>query len=370
MSNGNWENYRAVRPVINATGAFLGAPKVTVEAVSELDDSESLLAVMGPILLSLCILLVVVISSSVSYLRKQCCSSKDGMAKFSKFVTAVGSLSVVPLIAGGLYASEFVVEGGLGSQGLLALVGAGGALIALYQMQRKVAKGGGGAFFCKLTSGVSTGIIIAEVLVAVWVVICIASMAEVRREGGEGAEEKWQGHFFKYFGMRVERYFCRSYRNCCASNAMVEEGLSCTTTHEGVTEKWLEEETDPSREAFCTFVSGLTGGYGAAESGCKLLSDTVKGFQRKNCQENFCHLKVQGYEDFVQLILEWANESFAFGVAALMVVVLVQLEHLKVMMNLRRLNIQTVLQETNLSVEMAYAADRVHMDTFLPSERL
>jgi hypothetical protein len=84
LESENLEEYLRLRPVMNGTGAFLGAPK----ASDLLDEfNEFLQSDLFQMLLPVIIWLVTAIV--LCCLRKMCCSTEKGAVYFSHFVSAV-----------------------------------------------------------------------------------------------------------------------------------------------------------------------------------------------------------------------------------------------------------------------------------------
>ncbi|GMI31648.1 hypothetical protein TeGR_g14076, partial [Tetraparma gracilis] len=294
LESENLEEYLRLRPVMNGTGAFLGAPK----ASDLLDEfNEFLQSDLFQMLLPVIIWLVTAIV--LCCLRKMCCSTEKGAVYFSHFVSAVFlvfGLGVVG-VAAYMYVFKDIFIGAISEPGIIG-IGIFGFVITVQSfLQWKTATGTSPCMF-KMSGAISALMLLIQFLLACWIIMYNYSLEEVSAAAEGGA--KWEDHMLGFMMKPVESYLCESYRNCCEDPLIAADtDFTCTTSHEGSSSSLQDDLNDPSKEAFCEWVSGVkSSNVGAArgvgQAGCNLLEDVVEGFDRDMCQAEYCASGVTG----------------------------------------------------------------------------
>ncbi|GMH55889.1 hypothetical protein TL16_g02011 [Triparma laevis f. inornata] len=332
LSADNVDEYKELRPVMNGTDAYLGSPRASglLDQFNDFLNSE-LFQLILPVVAWVITWIFLYIA------RKMCCSTEKGMISFSHIVSGIFLVCGLGLIgvAGYMFYFRSLFEDVFNMAGIVA-VGVLGFFIACQAWMQWLAATKTNKFMYKVTSSISCFMIVIQFVILMWIVLYNYALDEVQNEASGGG--KWDQHFFGSFMKPVESYLCESYRNCC-KDPMLSEGDVCTTAHEGTVSTLIDDQTDPSRDAFCEFVSGMksadiAAARGISQAGCDVLSDAVMGFDRDSCQAEFCASGVSGYEDFITLMVSAFRRNFNIIAGIFFVLLIIQLEQMKILKDL------------------------------------
>ncbi|GMH97190.1 hypothetical protein TrVE_jg6288 [Triparma verrucosa] len=332
LTSDNGDEYKDLRPVMNGTNALLGSPKASglLDQFNDFLNSE-LFQLILPVVAWVITWIFLFIC------RKMCCSTEKGMISFSHIVSGIFLLCGLCLIGVSGYMIYFrsLFEDVFNMAGIIC-VGILGFLIACQAWMQWLAATKTNKLIYKLTSFISCFMIIIQFVILMWIVMYNYALDEVQNEASGGG--KWDSHFFGDFMKPVESYLCESYRNCCRDPMLGEDDV-CTTSHEGAVSTLIDDTTDPSREAFCEYVSGMRSvQYGAvrgiSQAGCDVLSDAVMGFDRDGCQAEFCVSGISGYEDFITLMVGAFRRNFNVIAGIFFVLLIIQLEQMRILKDL------------------------------------
>ena len=332
LTSSNADAYRQVRPVMNGTNAMLGAP-------ASADLMDKLEALVGSELFQLLLPVIVwiVVFILLCVLRKLCCSQEEGMIRFSHCVSGLFLFFGVTMLGVAIYMyvykDVFFGGGGMLSEMGVYFIAAFGLFVALQSwMQWKCATGTNKSMY-KCTAFTANMLLLIQVLVMCWLIIYNMSLDDVEDIGEGGG--KWDNHAFGFLMKPVESYFCESYRNCCRDPRMVEDDtFVCTTSHEGTTSTLMSDETDPSRSMFCEYISGQASTSvgairGVSKGGCDALGEIITGFNRAECQAEFCAAGVGGYESFLKLIVAAFRRNYYYIAGVTLALIILQLEQVR-----------------------------------------
>ena len=214
--------------------------------------------------------------------------------------------------------------------------GALGFVIALLSVLQWYTATGTNATMFKLSAGFGIFLLLVQCVAAFWLVIYNYSLEKVAGAPQDGGS-KWDELFFGAIIKPVESYLCESYRNCCEDPVLSEaDDYVCVTSHEGTTSSLPADRNDPSRAAFCEIVSGvesvsLGAARGLGEAGCDALEGVVQGFDWDSRHADFCTSGVGGYEGFLALVLGEFRSNFNVIGAGFFVLIMVQMEQVRVL---------------------------------------
>ena len=368
LTSSNGDKYREFRPVMNGTGALLGAPERSDEKGSPLDDflNSELALIIIPVIVCVAATIVMLVVMNVF------CGTEERKIRSSHGVSLLFVLLGVGIagVGGYIVANVGIFGNLLSNEALYALIALGVAIFLQGFFQYRAATSPS-KLVITLASVFSIVFLILQLTAALMLLFYLSSLDQVEQDAVGG--EKWDGRVGEGILREIENYVCESYRNCCRDPLLGQEGLTkgtkgnftvnqggvlagknqsithgnqthavtgvCLTAHDGAINTGLLDITDPSRPKFCEYISGTTSSKvgqfkGMAPSACKLLDQEVIGFDQETCQAEYCYTRVEGYQKFVSLMVAAIRRN-AMGIGGtLLGVILVQIVQLDVLRHL------------------------------------
>jgi len=139
---------------------------------------------------------------------------------------------------------------------------------------------------------------------------------------------------------QMESFLCNTYRSCCEPKEFLDLRAAsggerrCGTPQRGMAEDAAAILSDPSHAQFCALVSGVGAQFKASPGACRLLeevADEADEFSLEGCQERFCQVGLEGYEDFMSVAVNALRANarmIALVYSVFVVLLLVQVTNL------------------------------------------
>jgi len=202
--------------------------------------------------------------------------------------------------------------------------------------------------------------VIAEVCGVVFIAYWVWSLTDIEADSlatlHDSSSGRWDGRFGATALAEIEGFVCRTYTKCCRDPALDrvaggarEEGSGfldfgsgspaqpgCYSIPEGESNDMRYAAQDPGAANFCLYVSGSSESFEPDDGACDALDAWLDGFSIAQCQSDFCTLGVDGYGEFVTLMVEFVQRNIIAIGGAGALLALFQLVLLMNVWNLRK----------------------------------
>eukprot|EP00933_Yihiella_yeosuensis_P045305 TRINITY_DN40672_c0_g1_i1.p1 TRINITY_DN40672_c0_g1~~TRINITY_DN40672_c0_g1_i1.p1 ORF type:complete len:967 (+),score=140.31 TRINITY_DN40672_c0_g1_i1:161-3061(+) len=162
--------------------------------------------------------------------------------------------------------------------------------------------------------------------------------------GGESSKSVWKesgggvaGAQQQVYG-QIESFACRTYQLCCEPTVLLDlrakngGSRQCKSQHEGEAEDLAFVLSDPSHPKFCPSISGVNADLSASKGICHLIeASSSGGFHLERCQADYCSLGLEGYENFLSVVVAIYRKNMRMAgiiCATIVAILLVQLINL------------------------------------------